>query len=111
MILQIIRRGEEEMKKRILGLLLLALGVTTVASCGTGSGDVDDRALILSSQELDKVFNPFYSSSAPDSRGRCSARPPASPDRSCRWSHTAKWRPDGCRTGGWRGFRPLYPAN
>ena len=56
------------MKKRILGLLLLALGVTTVASCGTGSGDVDDRALILSSQELDKVFNPFYSSSAPDSQ-------------------------------------------
>ena len=57
------------MKKRIFSLGLLALASFTIASCGNnGSSNDPNRALVLSSQELDKVFNPFYASSAPDSQ-------------------------------------------
>ena len=55
------------MKKRFFSLVLVAVFVFTLVSCG-GASESDDRALVLSSQELDKVFNPFFSSSAPDSQ-------------------------------------------
>ena len=54
--------------KKILSLMLLMAVALTLVGCGDSSGSVDERALVLSSQELDKVFNPFYSSSAPDSQ-------------------------------------------
>ena len=54
--------------KKILSLVLLMAVALTLVGCGDSSGSVDERALVLSSQELDKVFNPFYSSSAPDSQ-------------------------------------------
>ena len=57
------------MKKKILSIALLTVFAVTIASCGNnGSNGSDERALVLSSQELDKVFNPFYASSAPDSQ-------------------------------------------
>lgn len=56
------------MKKRFFSVLLIAVFVITLASCGGSTQENDDRALVLSSQELDKVFNPFFSSSAPDSQ-------------------------------------------
>ncbi len=55
------------MKKRLLTLSLVLLAGLALASCG-GTGNSEDIPLLLSSQELDKVFNPFYSSSAPDSQ-------------------------------------------
>ena len=55
------------MKKKLLTLSLIALSGLALASCG-GNGASEDTPLLLSSQELDKVFNPFYSSSAPDSQ-------------------------------------------
>ena len=54
--------------KKILSLVLLMTVALTLVGCGDSSESVDERALVLSSQELDKVFNPFYSSSAPDSQ-------------------------------------------
>ena len=54
--------------KRIFSLILAMAFIVTLASCGKDPEVADDRALVLSSQELDKVFNPFYSSSAPDSQ-------------------------------------------
>ena len=54
------------MKKKFLTLSLIALSGLALASCGKGNSE--DTPLLLSSQELDKVFNPFYSSSAPDSQ-------------------------------------------
>ena len=54
--------------RRIFSLILVAAFILTLASCGNKTPELDDRALVLSSQELDKVFNPFYSSSAPDSQ-------------------------------------------
>ena len=55
------------MKKRIFSIVLVMVFVLTLISCGD-SNSTEERALVLSSQELDKVFNPFYSSSAPDSQ-------------------------------------------
>ena len=57
--------------KRIVSLLLamvLLLGaVSSLASCG-GNAVIsnEETRLVLSTSELDGVFNPFYSSSAPD---------------------------------------------
>ena len=47
------------------------LTVLAGASCKNGckkNKKNEDTPLLLSSQELDKVFNPFFSSSAPDSQ-------------------------------------------
>ena len=59
--------------KKILSLALavmMLLGcVSTLAGCGGNKGVVIDNEttrLVLSTSELDGVFNPFYSSSAPD---------------------------------------------
>ena len=41
---------------------------TCLIAIGCGGGTKEDSPLILSSQELDGVFNPFFSSSAPDSQ-------------------------------------------
>lgn len=57
--------------KRIICLTLVVLTVLAVAGCKNGckkNKQSEDTPLLLSSQELDKVFNPFYSSSAPDSQ-------------------------------------------
>ncbi len=54
------------MKKRILSITLVLLLVFTLVGCKKNPTDAD-TPLILSSQELDGVFNPFYSSSAADS--------------------------------------------
>ena len=63
-------------KKRILtlmlALLMLALSVSSCSSCKPNDGPKgpavsnESTRLVLSTQELDGVFNPFYSSSAPD---------------------------------------------
>ncbi len=54
------------MKKKILCLMLIVFAL--VITIGCGGGNKEDIPLILSSQELDGVFNPFFSSSAPDSQ-------------------------------------------
>lgn len=54
------------MKKKLMCLMLLFASAFAFASCG-GSGSNEDTPLVFSIQEVDKVFNPFYSSSAPDS--------------------------------------------
>ena len=53
------------MKKKILCLFLIVFALVITIGCG---GSNADSPLILSSQELDGVFNPFFSSSAPDSQ-------------------------------------------
>ena len=60
------------MKKRILALvlciLMLSSTIATLASCG-GNGDggkTQPDALVLMSEELDGLFNPFYSTTAAD---------------------------------------------
>ena len=55
------------MKKKILCLIVMLFTLTMAISCG-GGGTNADTPLLLSSQELDGVFNPFFSSSAPDSQ-------------------------------------------
>ncbi len=60
------------MKKRILIIALVAVIVSVLVgyiSCKSCSkNNNEDAPLLLSSQELDGVFNPFFSSSAPDSQ-------------------------------------------
>lgn len=53
------------MNRKILCLLLVAFTIILAVGCG---GSDEDSPLLLSSQELDGVFNPFFSSSAPDSQ-------------------------------------------
>lgn len=55
------------MKKKILTLLLILLTFVGLVGCSS-DGISADTPLVLSSQELDGVFNPFFSSSAPDSQ-------------------------------------------
>ena len=59
------------MKKKVFLLGLTALTTVALASCGGDSSssgfDKEKDPLVLSSQEVDRVFNPFFSSSAPDS--------------------------------------------
>ena len=59
------------MKRKILIIVTLTLTVLCLVSCKKcnkcGKGTNEDTPLLLSSQELDGVFNPFFSSSAPDS--------------------------------------------
>ena len=59
------------MKRKILIIATLMLTVLCLVSCKKcnkcGKGTNPDTPLLLSSQELDGVFNPFFSSSAPDS--------------------------------------------
>ena len=57
--------------KRIICLTLVVLTILAAAGCKKGckkNKNNEDTPLLLASQELDKVFNPFYSSSAPDSQ-------------------------------------------
>ena len=63
------------MKKRILALVLCIImlfsTVATLASCGGDNGDNGGKtekpdALVLMSDELDGLFNPFYSTTAAD---------------------------------------------
>ena len=57
--------------KRIIYIVLVTVAVFAVAGCKKGCKKNkmnEDTPLLLSSQELDKVFNPFFSSSAPDSQ-------------------------------------------
>ena len=54
------------MKKKIICFMLIVF--TCLIAIGCGGGTKEDSPLILSSQELDGVFNPFFSSSAPDSQ-------------------------------------------
>ncbi len=57
------------MKKKILSLILclaLCLGsVSLLSSCGGSNGDVD--AFVIMTEQLDGLFNPFFSTSATDS--------------------------------------------
>ena len=53
--------------KKILSLAMAIITLITLASCGKTEMN-EETPLILSSQELDGVFNPFFSSSAPDSQ-------------------------------------------
>ena len=59
------------MKRKFLIIATLMITVLCLASCKKcnkcGKGTNPDSPLLLSSQELDGVFNPFFSSSAPDS--------------------------------------------
>ena len=57
--------------KRIICLTLVVLTILAAAGCKKGckkNKNNEDTPLLLASQELDKVFNPFFSSSAPDSQ-------------------------------------------
>ena len=60
------------MKRKIFIVATLAIIVLCLVSCKKckkcGGGTGADSPLLLSSQELDGVFNPFFSSSAPDSQ-------------------------------------------
>lgn len=57
------------MRKRIsLAVLCILIIGTLFGLTSCGSKNNADSPLLLSSQELDGVFNPFYSSSAPDSQ-------------------------------------------
>ncbi len=60
------------MKRKLFILATLILTTICCVSCKSckkcGGGSNEDTPLLLSSQELDKVFNPFFSSSAPDSQ-------------------------------------------
>ena len=53
--------------KKTLSLIMTLLATITLASCGTTEMN-EETPLILSSQELDGVFNPFFASSAPDTQ-------------------------------------------
>ncbi len=55
------------MKKKILNITLVILLLIVLTGCGSGKTN-EDTPLLLSSQELDGVFNPFFASSAPDSQ-------------------------------------------
>ncbi len=56
------------MKKNMLGLLILILSIVILGCDGCGDSEItEDYPLLLSSQELDGVFNPFYSTTGPDS--------------------------------------------
>lgn len=58
------------MKKKILMTAMAVLGTLAIASCGKDNGKGkynEDTPLIFSTQAVDKVFNPFYASSATDS--------------------------------------------
>ena len=53
----------------VLAIVITISCVSSLFSCGGDNGPVIDNEntrLVLSSMELDGVFNPFYSSSAPD---------------------------------------------
>ena len=60
------------MKKRILALvlcvLMLSSAIATLAGCGGNDDDKTTKpdALVLMSEELDGLFNPFYSTTAAD---------------------------------------------
>ena len=57
--------------KRFICIMLIATLVLAATSCKNGckkNKTNEDTPLLLASQELDKVFNPFFSSSAPDSQ-------------------------------------------
>ena len=61
------------MKKRILALVLCVImlfsTIATLAGCGGGNGDDNKNkpdALVLMSEELDGLFNPFFSTTAAD---------------------------------------------
>ena len=57
--------------KRVICLMLIAIIILTVGGCKKSCKKNkmnEDTPLLLASQELDKVFNPFFSSSAPDSQ-------------------------------------------
>ncbi|MGM9969599.1 MAG: ABC transporter substrate-binding protein [Anaeroplasma sp.] len=58
------------MKKRLLSLTFASLAVLTLAGCGKSSTGYSNEKtpIIFSSQELDGVFNPFFSTSAADSK-------------------------------------------
>lgn len=56
------------MKKRLLLIMLVLIAVCFGTACNKGNKNSEEYPLILSSQELDKVFNPFYASSAADSQ-------------------------------------------
>ncbi len=70
---QPIRRSKRSLRRRkrriiatsILGLFVLAITITIIV--GASGTAQTDTPLLLSIQELDGVFNPFFSSSAPDS--------------------------------------------
>ena len=55
------------MKKRLLSLILALAVVVALAGCKETQPVTTDAALVLSSQEVDTVFNPFFASSGPDS--------------------------------------------
>ena len=57
--------------KRIICIMLVLITIVATAGCKNGckkNKTNEDTPLLLASQELDKVFNPFFSSSAPDSQ-------------------------------------------
>ena len=60
------------MYKKLLSFALVLVTLVAMISCdskkGEGADGSKERPLLLSSQELDGVFNPFYSSSAADSQ-------------------------------------------
>ena len=54
------------MKKRLLSLILALAVVVALAGCKETQPVTTDAALVLSSQEVDTVFNPFFATSAAD---------------------------------------------
>ena len=54
----------------LAGVVLLTIVIVIICakSCNNNNGSKEDVPLLLSSQELDKIFNPFFASSAPDSQ-------------------------------------------
>ncbi len=55
------------MKKKLISLLLcLMMCVTTLAGCGGGDEKTAVDAFVIMTEQLDGLFNPFFSTSAPD---------------------------------------------
>ena len=55
----------------LLAFVMIFASISNLASCSNGNGkdfvvDNEETRLVIATSELDGVFNPFYSSSAPD---------------------------------------------
>ena len=54
------------MKKKIIALILCLASCVSMALVFTGCGDEKPDALVIMSEELDGVFNPFFSTTGAD---------------------------------------------
>ncbi len=54
------------MKKRIISLVLCVVMIASMASLFSGCGSTTNDTFVIMSEELDGLFNPFYSTTGPD---------------------------------------------